>query len=105
MSFMEDRESPYQPRPPLPRGPSTKADSFFRVHPNSAYERRLVLRPKDAARILGISTSTLNRLARTGEIKCIRLDHMTLYPMDTLEAWVRFKLECQQMEGGGDAAR
>jgi len=36
---------------------------------------------------------TLNRLVRTGEIKCIRLDRITLYPMEVLEAWLKAKLD------------
>jgi hypothetical protein len=30
---------------------------------------------------------------RAGEIKCIRLDRITLYPMEVLEAWLKAKLE------------
>jgi len=52
-----------------------------------------VLRPRDAAKALGLSTSTLNRLVRAGEIKCIRLDRITLYPIEVLEAWLKSKLE------------
>jgi transposase-like protein len=44
-------------------------------------------------RFAGLSTSTLNRLVRAGEIKCIRLDRITLYPMEVLEAWLKAKLE------------
>jgi excisionase family DNA binding protein len=52
-----------------------------------------MLRSRDAAKVLGLSTSTLNRLVRAGEIKCIRLDRITLYPMEVLEAWLKAKLE------------
>jgi excisionase family DNA binding protein len=52
-----------------------------------------MLRSRDAAKVLGLSKSTLNRLVRAGEIKCIRLDRITLYPMEVLEAWLKAKLE------------
>jgi hypothetical protein len=39
-------------------------------------------KPRDAANALGINTSTFNRLVRAGEIKCIRLDRITLYPIE-----------------------
>jgi predicted site-specific integrase-resolvase len=58
-----------------------------------------MLRSRDAAKVLGLSTSMLARLSRAGEIKCIRLDHVTLYPMEVLEAWLRAKL------GGADDER
>lgn len=102
---MRDRESPL--RPSSPRSPKkiAKEDPFFRDDKSTGSPRRLVLRPRDAAKTLGLSTSTLNRLARAGEIKCIRLDRMTLYPMDALEAWLKAKLESAETKGGTDEAR
>ena len=90
---MRDRESPLRPR--FPRSPARipKENPFFRGGKTDGGPRRLVLRPRDAAKALGLSTSTLNRLARAGEIKCIRLDRITLYPMEALESWLKAKLE------------
>lgn len=102
---MGDRQTPYRPSSDRHPGGSAKADSFFRVDPDEASHRRLGLRPRDAAKALGISTSTLNRLARAGEIKCIRLDRITLYPMDALEAWLKAKLQGAETKGGTDEAR
>jgi len=90
---MRDRETP--DRPCFPRSPdrSPNDNPFFRGGKTDDRTRRLVLRPRDAAKALGLSMSTLNRLARAGEIKCIRLDGITLYPMEDLEAWLKAKLE------------
>jgi excisionase family DNA binding protein len=102
---MRDRESPDLPH--FPRSPdrSPKENPFFRGGKTDGGPRRLVLRPRDAAKALGLSTSTLNRLARAGEIQCIRLDRMTLYPVDALESWLKSKLESPEKKGGSDEAR
>jgi len=94
---MRDRESPLQPHPPRSPKRIPKENPFFRDDKSAGAHRRLVLRPRDAAKALGLSTSTLNLLARAGEIKCIRLDRITLYPMEVLEAWLKAK-----REGDGD---
>jgi excisionase family DNA binding protein len=90
---MRDRESPLRPR--FPRSPARipKENPFFRGDKSTGSPRRLMLRSRDAAKVLGLSKSTLNRLVRAGEIKCIRLDRITLYPMEVLEAWLKAKLE------------
>lgn len=90
---MRDRESPLRPHSPRSPERIPKENPFFRDDKSTGSPRRLVLRPRDAAKALGLSTSTLNRLAKTGEIKCIRLDRITLYPMEVLEAWLKSKLE------------
>lgn len=90
---MRDRESPLRPRFPRSAERIPKENPFFRDDKSTGSPRRLVLRPRAAAKALGLSTSTLNRLAKTGEIKCIRLDRITLYPMEVLEAWLKAKLE------------
>jgi hypothetical protein len=53
----------------------------------------LALRPRDAARVLGISTRTLWAMtAPRGPIPCVRVGHGTrqlvLYPLDGLRAWL-----------------
>jgi excisionase family DNA binding protein len=90
---MRDRESPDRPHAPRSPERSPKENPFFRGGKADGGPRRLVLRPRDAAKALGLSTSTLNRLARAGEIKCIRLDRITLYPVEALESWLKSKLE------------
>jgi len=90
---VRDRESPDRPHSPRSPERSPKENPFFRGGTTDGGPRRLVLRPRDAAKALGLSTSTLNRLARAGEIKCIRLDRITLYPVQALESWLKAKLE------------
>lgn len=98
---MRHRESPDRPHSPRCPDRAPKENPFFRGGKTDGGPRRLVLRPRDAAKALGLSTSTLNRLARAGEIKCIRLDHVTLYPMEVLKAWLRAKLDGEGDEEPG----
>lgn len=90
---MRDRESPDRPHAPRSPERAPKENPFFRGGKTDGRTRRLVLRPRDAAKALGLSMSTFNRLARAGEIQCIRLDRIKLYPMEVLEAWLKAKLE------------
>jgi excisionase family DNA binding protein len=48
----------------------------------------LALRPKDAARSLGISQRTLWQLTKDGAIPCVRVRSCVLYPLPLLEAWL-----------------
>lgn len=60
----------------------------------------LALRPREAAKALGISPRTLWSLsAPRGPIPCVRIGHgkrqSILYPVDALQVWLR-----QQMTNG-----
>lgn len=52
----------------------------------------LALRPREAARALGISTRTLWQLTKDGHIPCVRVGSGTrktvLYPVAELQAWL-----------------
>jgi excisionase family DNA binding protein len=48
----------------------------------------LALRPKDAARALGIGQRTLWTLTKTGAIPAVKVGTCTLYPVDELRAWL-----------------
>ena len=53
----------------------------------------LALRPKEAAKALGISTRHLWQLTHDGQIPCVRVGTGTrktvLYPKDVLLAWLK----------------
>lgn len=49
---------------------------------------RLALRPKDAARALGIGQRKLWELTKAGAIPCVRIGACVLYPTDELRAWL-----------------
>lgn len=51
----------------------------------------LALRPIDAARALGISPRLLWSLTSSGQIPCVRLNSCVVYPIETLQAWLRVK--------------
>jgi len=49
---------------------------------------RLALRPKDAARALGISERLLWTWTNTGRIPCVRIGRAVTYPVDGLKDWL-----------------
>ena len=55
----------------------------------------LSLRPRDAAKALGIGERKLWSLTNCGEIPHIKLGKVTLYPVDSLREWL-----VQQVRGG-----
>lgn len=57
---------------------------------------RLALRPRDAAKVLGISQRTLYELTRRGDLPCVKLKRAVIYPRTALLAW----LERKSNEGG-----
>ncbi len=55
--------------------------------------RPLALRPKDAARAIGIGTRLLWSLTSQGKIPHVRVGRVVLYPLPALEAWLESRLE------------
>ncbi len=57
----------------------------------------LALRPRDAARLLGISPRTLWEWTRVGIVPCVRVGSGTrktvLYPVADLQAWLTEKAQ------------
>jgi excisionase family DNA binding protein len=62
----------------------------------------LALRPREAAKALGISTRLLWQLTKDGTIPCVRVGSgkrkTVLYPVDQLQAWLT--RQAQTPEGG-----
>lgn len=48
----------------------------------------LALRPREAAKALGISERLLWQLTRDGRVPHVRLGKAILYPVDALKAWL-----------------
>jgi excisionase family DNA binding protein len=57
------------------------------------------MRVVDAARTLGVSQSTLERLTKAGEIKCIKLNRAKIYPYDELQRWMASKVGTSMPQG------
>jgi excisionase family DNA binding protein len=55
----------------------------------------LALRPKEAAKALGIGTRLLWEMTNRGEIPCVRIGRCVTYPVDLLREWL-----AGQAEGG-----
>jgi excisionase family DNA binding protein len=61
----------------------------------------LGMRVVDAARTLGVSPSTLERLTKAGEIRCIKLNRAKIYPYDELQLWMASKVGTSMPQGSG----
>lgn len=57
---------------------------------------RLALRPKEAAKALGIGERLLWTMTNTGEIPSVKLGRAVVYPIADLERWLS-----QQADKGG----
>ena len=51
----------------------------------------LLIRPREAARILAISERTLHDLTKTGNLTCVRVGGAKRYSVAVLRAWVDAK--------------
>lgn len=60
----------------------------------------MALRPREAARALGVSERWLWEQTKAGEIPCTKVGRVTLYPREMLEEWLRRRAAQQQAEGG-----
>ncbi len=67
----------------------------------------LALRPREAAKALGISPRLLWQLTHDGHVPCVRVGsgkrRTVLYPTADLQAWLTRQAEAAK--GGGDDAR
>lgn len=75
---------------------SHSAESYSGGCPRSCGER-LALRPKDAARALGIGERLLWSLTNRGEVPHLRLGRAVVYPVDQLREWMA--REAKKKEG------
>ena len=55
--------------------------------------RPISYRPSEAARVLGISLSHLDRMTKAGEIPYARVGRLRLYGDDELRKWIKEKTE------------
>ena len=60
---------------------------------NKNFFRPIAYRPSEAARVLGISLSHLDRMTKAGEIPCARVGRLRLYGDEELRRWVQEKTE------------
>ena len=55
--------------------------------------RPVSYRPSEAARVLGISLSHLDRMTKAGEIPFARIGRLRVYSDDALRRWIQEKTE------------
>lgn len=69
-------------------------------------EIRLTLRPKEAAKALGVSVRTLRKLIKAGEVPASKINRAVLIPIAGLEAFIEryadsaFESASEQTKGG-----
>ncbi|MGI9458411.1 MAG: helix-turn-helix domain-containing protein [Pirellulales bacterium] len=51
----------------------------------------LALRPVDAAKALGVSLSTFERLVKSGELPYVRINNVRVFSVEALQEWLREK--------------
>jgi predicted DNA-binding transcriptional regulator AlpA len=91
--------SPFGPGKPNP--PTSTTDPLIQAALVRLLEGRLALRPRDAAKAIGVSERTLWNLTNRGEgPPSVRLGSLTVYPVADLVAW----LSHRAAEGVRDAA-
>jgi excisionase family DNA binding protein len=61
--------------------------SFYRQRETIA--STLALRPRQAAAVLSLSLSTLERLTKSGEISVVKLGRVRLYELSVLEEFLK----------------
>ena len=64
--------------------------------------QRLTLRPREAAKAIGVSERTLRSLIRSGEIPHAKLDRAVLIPIAGLEAFIASKIEEVETMASGE---
>ena len=60
---------------------------------------RLALRPREAARALGISERSLFSLTRAGNVPHLHLGSAVLYPVEDLRGWLAAQARAQRADG------
>ncbi len=63
------------------------------TEPTDGREMRLALRPKEAARALGIGERLLWEKTNCGEVPHVRMGKAILYPVAVLERWLAEQAE------------
>ena len=57
---------------------------------------RLLLRPAEAAEVIGVGRSKCYELLASGELPSIRIGNSVRVPVDALRAWIARKLEATE---------
>ena len=55
------------------------------------HAERFLMRSHEAAEQLAISSATLSRLTRSGELQCVRVGRTVRYSTETIRNWIKEK--------------
>ena len=75
-----------------------KKKPVFGIPPLLPSPDPLSLRPRDAAAALGVSISKLERMTKAGEVPCVKVGRVVLYPVSSLKQFLN--LHTQVTKGG-----
>jgi excisionase family DNA binding protein len=76
------------------------AHSEYITSPPTACAESLALRPRDAARALGISERTLWSLTKQGQVPHLRLGKSVRYPVHLLRQWMEERAAAREVRNG-----
>jgi excisionase family DNA binding protein len=62
---------------------------FYRTRESDTIAATLALRPRQAAAVLSLSLSTLERLTKSGEITSVLVGRVRLYELSVLEEFLK----------------
>jgi excisionase family DNA binding protein len=65
--------------------------------------QNLALRPREAAKALGVSQRTLWGWTHDGTVPHLRIGRTILYPTEALRDWLRVRSKAPKADGGNDA--
>ena len=69
-------------------GASQNATHFAQATPQLPISERLLVRPEEAAALLGVGRSTIYELMRSGELPVIHIGRAARIPLHDLQRWV-----------------
>lgn len=65
------------------------SQTFFKTSRTTANQEAVCVSREETARLLCISVTTLDRLAKAGDITRVKLKGRVLYRRETIEAWLK----------------
>lgn len=66
--------------------------------------QRLLLRPEEAAAMLGLSRTTIYELLRAGELQTVHIGRATRIPARELRRWIEFHTDARDARSTGHFA-
>lgn len=72
-----------------------------KVVPINPSDSRLLYRPVEVAKMLGLSRSQIYHLVNTGQLPALQLESAIMIPRDSVTNWINSKLQQRKLAIGG----